>query len=56
LSGGDNPNIVCQYVHNLNAEVAEDDDEVPVTVDTILGSVHSKISVDLLNVNTMKII
>ncbi len=55
LPGGDNPDIVCQYVHNLSAEVTEHDDEVAVTVDTVAGTGASKISVTLLNKNTLKI-
>jgi HSP20 family molecular chaperone IbpA len=55
LPGDDNPDIVCQYLHNLNAEVADHDDEVTVTVDTIPGTGNSKLSVDLLNENTLKI-
>jgi HSP20 family molecular chaperone IbpA len=55
LPGEDNPEIVCQSVHNLNAEVTEHDDEVTVTVDTIPGTGNSKISIDLLNENTLKI-
>jgi HSP20 family molecular chaperone IbpA len=55
LPGEDNPDIVCQSVHNLNAEVTVHDDEVTVTVDTIPGTGNSKISVDLLNENTLKI-
>ena len=41
--------------HNLNAEVTEHDDEVMVTVDMIPGSEHAKISVDLVNPDTLKI-
>jgi HSP20 family molecular chaperone IbpA len=55
LPGEDNPDIVCQYMHNLNAEVIEHDDEVIVTVDTIPGNGTSKISLDLINKNTLKI-
>jgi HSP20 family molecular chaperone IbpA len=51
----DVPDIICQSVHNLNAEVAEHDDEVTVTLDTIPGSGTSKISVDLVRGNTLKI-
>jgi len=51
----DNPDIVYPYMHNLTAEVAEVDDEVIVTVDTIPGIGNLKISVDLINVNTLKI-
>jgi len=55
LPEGDVPDIICQTVHNLNAEVAEHDDEVTVTLDTILGTGTSKISVDLVRGNTLKI-
>ena len=55
LPEGDVPDIVCQSVHNLNAEVAEHDDEVTVTLDTIQGTGTSKISVDLVGENTLKI-
>ena len=55
LPEGEAPDIVCQSVHNLNAEVAEHDDEVTVTLDTIPGTGTSKISVDLINENTLKI-
>jgi HSP20 family protein len=55
LPGGDNHDIVCQYLHNLNAEVAVHDDEVTVTVDTVPGIGNSKISVDLINENTLEI-
>ena len=55
LPEGDVPDIVCQSVHNLNAEVAEHDDEVTVTLDTIPGTGTSKISVDLIKENTLKI-
>ncbi len=37
LPEGENPDIVCLYTHNLNAEITEHDDEVIVTVDTIPG-------------------
>ncbi len=55
LPGGDTPVVVCQYVHNLSAEVTERDDEVTVTVDTVAGTGASKISVNLLDKNTLKI-
>jgi HSP20 family protein len=55
LPGGDDPDIVCQYVHNLSAEVIEHDDEVTVTVDMAAGTGPSKISVALLDRNTLKI-
>jgi HSP20 family molecular chaperone IbpA len=53
LPEGKAPDIVCTSVHNLNAEVAEHDDEVTVTIDTLPGPGNSKISVDLINENTM---
>ncbi|MGB9176352.1 MAG: hypothetical protein WCB46_06400 [Methanoregula sp.] len=55
LPEGEVPDIICQSVHNLNAEVAEYDDEVTVTLDTIPGTGNSKTSVDLINENTLKI-
>jgi HSP20 family molecular chaperone IbpA len=55
LPDGDVPDIICQSVHNLNAEVAEHDDEVTVTLDTIPGTGTSKISVDLVGGNTLEI-
>jgi HSP20 family molecular chaperone IbpA len=55
LPGEDTPDIICQYVHNLNAEVTGHDDEVTVTVDTVPGIGNSKISVDLINENTLTI-
>ena len=51
----DTPGIRCQYMHNLNAEIVEADDEVSVTVDTVPGNGNSKISVDLINENTLLI-
>jgi len=55
LPEGEIPNIVCQSVHNLNAEVAEHENEVTVTLDMMTGTGNSKISVDLINQNTMRI-
>jgi HSP20 family protein len=55
LPEGEVPGVICQSVHNLNAEVAEHDDEVTVTLDTIPGTGNSKISVDLINEKTLKI-
>ncbi|MGA2918005.1 Hsp20/alpha crystallin family protein [Methanoregula sp.] len=55
LPGGDNPDIVCQNIHRLNAEVTEHGDEVMVTVDTVPGTGSAKISVDLINEQTLKI-
>ena len=49
LPEGGEPGIVCRSVHNLDAEVAEHDDEVTVTIDTAPGTGTSKISVDLIN-------
>ena len=51
----DSSGLVCQYVHTLNAEVAEIDDEVTVTVDTIPGTGDGKISVDLIDETTLEI-
>jgi len=47
--------IVCQYVHTLNAEVAEPDDEVTVTVDTVPGTGDTTISVDLIEETMLEI-
>ena len=55
LPEDDDPGIVCQYVHTLNAEVTEHDDEVTVTMDTVPGTGISKISVTLQNEKTLKI-
>jgi len=55
LPEGEAPAILCQSVHNLNAEVAEHDDEVTVTIDTIPGTGTSKISLDLIDENTLTI-
>jgi HSP20 family protein len=55
LPEGENPEIVCLYTHNLNAEVTDHDDEVIVTVDIIPGIANSKISVDLVNPDTLEI-
>ncbi|MDD1685781.1 Hsp20/alpha crystallin family protein [Methanoregula sp.] len=49
-----NPEIICQYLHNLDAEVTVHDDEVTVTMDTIPGT-NAKISVDLINRDMLKI-
>ncbi|MFA6362955.1 Hsp20/alpha crystallin family protein [Methanoregula sp.] len=51
----ENTGIVCQYVHTLNAEVTEHDDEVAVTMDTIPGTGISKIAVALQDEKTLKI-
>jgi HSP20 family molecular chaperone IbpA len=55
LPEGKAPDIVCRSVHNLNAEVIEHKDEVTVTMDMVPGTGTSKISVDLLNKNTLQI-
>jgi HSP20 family protein len=55
LPEGEAPDIICQSVHNLNAEVTEHDDKVTVTMDMVLGTGTSKISVDLLTENTLRI-
>jgi HSP20 family molecular chaperone IbpA len=49
----DTPGIRCQYMHNLNAEIVEADDEITVTIDTVPGTGNSKISVDLVNADTL---
>ena len=51
----ENAEISCQYLHNLNAEVVEQDEEVMVTVDMIPGMDTTVISVDLVNPDTLKI-
>jgi HSP20 family molecular chaperone IbpA len=51
----DTPDIRCQYMHNLNAEIVEDDNEITVTIDTVPGTGNSKISVDLVNADTLLI-
>lgn len=51
----DNPDIVCRYTHNLNAEVTLQDEDVTVTVDMAAGAGTSKISVDLIDETTLKI-
>lgn len=55
LPQGENHGIVCMSPHTLEAEVTEDDDEVTVTIDIIPGMETTKISVDLLNHNFLKI-
>lgn len=55
LPEGEAPDIVCQSVHNLNAEVAEHEDEVTVTLEMIPGTGTSKISLDIINENTLVI-
>ena len=47
--------ILCCYLHNLNAEVSEYDDEVMVSLDMIPGMDTTVISVDLVNKDTLKI-
>jgi HSP20 family protein len=55
LPSEDDPGIVCRYLHNLNAEVTGYDDEVMVTVDTAPGNGSPKISVDLIDAETLQI-
>jgi len=55
LPEGEGPDILCRSVHNFDAEVAEHDDEVTVTIDAIPGTGNTKISVDLLNENTVRL-
>jgi HSP20 family molecular chaperone IbpA len=55
LPEGDQPDIVCIYPHNLNAEVVDHDNEVIVTVDMIPGCTNSKISVELISPDTLTI-
>ncbi|MDP3395592.1 MAG: hypothetical protein Q8S57_02825 [Methanoregula sp.] len=47
--------ILCCYLHNLNAEILEYDDEVMVTLDMIPGMDSTVISVDLINKDSLKI-
>jgi HSP20 family molecular chaperone IbpA len=55
LPEGEVPDIVCQSVHNLTAEVADHEDEVTVTIDVIPGTGNAKISGHLINENTLMI-
>ncbi|MBN1195623.1 MAG: Hsp20/alpha crystallin family protein [Methanomicrobiaceae archaeon] len=55
LPQGENPGIVFLSPRNLNAEISDDDDEVVITVDIIPGLDFSKISVDLVNHNFLRI-
>ena len=55
LPNGKNPDILCQYPHTLHAEVTDANDEVIVTVDTIMGGKKTQISVDLVTSTTLKI-
>jgi HSP20 family molecular chaperone IbpA len=55
LPEGNTTDIICRSVHNLNAEVADHDDEVTVTIDTLSGTGISKISADLITENTLMI-
>ena len=55
LPGEGEPAVICQYLHNLNAEVTGNDDEVMVTVDTVPLTGNAKISVELINRQTLKI-
>jgi HSP20 family molecular chaperone IbpA len=55
LPEGEGPDVVCRSVHNMNAEVAEHDNEVTVTLDTVPGAGNSTTSVDLIDENTLEI-
>jgi HSP20 family molecular chaperone IbpA len=55
LPEGEVPGMICQSVHNLNTEVTEHDDELTVTLDMVPGPGTLKISVELINENTIKI-
>jgi HSP20 family molecular chaperone IbpA len=55
LPESDQPAIVCQSLHNLDAEVICDADEVTVTVDIVPGTGNSKVSVDLIDADTLEI-
>nr|WP_321353004.1 hypothetical protein [uncultured Methanoregula sp.] len=51
----ENPGIVCQYMHNLDAEISVQEDEVTMTVDTVTGIGNAKISLALMTDNTLRI-
>jgi len=55
LLKGDTQKIVCQCLHSLHAEVAEHEDQVAVTLDTVPGNGNLNISVDLIDEITLKI-
>jgi|SRR5208337_384842 len=55
LPGEEEPAIVCQCLHTLNAEVTGHEDEVMVTVDTVPGTGNAKTSVELISGQTLKI-
>jgi len=55
LPEGETTDIVCQSVHNLNAEVTGHGDDVMVTMDMVPGTGTSKISVALSGENTLRI-
>jgi len=51
----EDPGIVCQYLHNLTAEVTENEDEVTVTADTFPQTGWEKISAALIDEHTLMI-
>jgi HSP20 family protein len=51
----EDPGIVCQYTHTLNAEVSATDDEVAVTVDILPGCGMTAISARLVRPDLLKI-
>jgi HSP20 family molecular chaperone IbpA len=55
LPGNEHPEIICQYLHNLNAEVAEHDDEVTITLDTVPDTGKVRISLDLIDECTLEV-
>jgi HSP20 family molecular chaperone IbpA len=55
LLPGDPPGIVCRSLHNLNAEVTEQENEIAVTVDMAPGMGNSRISVTLPDETSLRI-
>jgi HSP20 family molecular chaperone IbpA len=49
------PVIVCRSLHDLNAEITLDDDEVTVTLDTLPGTGNSRVSMDLPDEMTLAV-
>jgi HSP20 family molecular chaperone IbpA len=56
LPEGEQPGILCLYPHTLYTEVTEHDGEVMVTVNMVPGSEATKMSVDLVSPDSLKII
>lgn len=55
LPAEERPEIICQSLHNINAEVIQDGDEVMITLDIFPGMDISEISVNLVNTETLNI-